>query len=222
MADEISLILGPAGVRQAEERARIKLFRSMFQERPGVRECTSNSYDRHVRIVNCVVEPEDPSFIDLPWKSTIEYLTEKGEHTGGWTLLKELHQIKPKWRNVPFIVAVIHKMEPNGLGDAMVILKDPTWTIQASIHRSIIADNRYGPHIKEGSVLLLKEVVVVKFERAPTYLNIVLNNITNVICKENMATSFIQESGPSGVNRNAENWLNPKNYVESDDDEETE
>ncbi|QCE12947.1 hypothetical protein DEO72_LG10g4198 [Vigna unguiculata] len=72
---------------------------------------------------------------------------------------------------------VVKECKPNGLGDMLITIKDPTDTAKASLHNKVLSDREFGSDIGVGSVLLLKEVAIF---RPFGYLNITLRNIVKV------------------------------------------
>jgi hypothetical protein len=62
-------------------------------------------------------------------------------------------------------VAIVKTCTPNGLGDVMVTLKDPTGTIDASVHRKVISESEFGRDIRVGAVVILKQVCCFSLRR---------------------------------------------------------
>ncbi|XP_027911476.1 uncharacterized protein LOC114170191 [Vigna unguiculata] len=76
-----------------------------------------------------------------------------------------------------FVACVVKECKPNGLGDLLITIKDPTDTAKASLHNKVLSNCEFGSDIGVGSVLLLKEVAIF---RPFGYLNITLRNIVKV------------------------------------------
>ncbi|XP_014503337.1 uncharacterized protein LOC106763685 [Vigna radiata var. radiata] len=81
---------------------------------------------------------------------------------------------------LPLVVCIVKECHPNGLGDMQLTLKDPTATMKASLHKKVLEDPNFGPHIGLGSVLILN--LVRSFSAFPPnyYVNIVLRNVIKV------------------------------------------
>ncbi|KAG8488112.1 hypothetical protein CXB51_018180 [Gossypium anomalum] len=105
----------------------------------------------------------------------------KGLVDNGGTVGTPLSWIKtePKLgnRKVAQVVAIIKSCTPNGLGDLMVTLKDPTGTIDASIHGKVLIEGCFAKDITVGTVLILQKVSVFSPMCSARYLNITLNNV---------------------------------------------
>ncbi|CAL5445275.1 unnamed protein product [Camellia sinensis] len=103
---------------------------------------------------------EDDDFKRNPWVFALQFLDRQGM-VDGWPPSTPLSSIK-KCLNidrVDLVVAVIKSSTPNGFGDLMVALKDPTGSICANIHRKVIAEVEFGKEISVGSVLILQKVI---------------------------------------------------------------
>ncbi|EOY21343.1 Uncharacterized protein TCM_012841 isoform 3, partial [Theobroma cacao] len=132
---------------------------------------------------------DDDDFSRAPWLFALEFIRrEEGLADDGGTIGTPLSWIKtePKMgnRKVAQIVAVIKSCTPNGLGDLMVTLKDPTGTIDASIHRKVLVEGGFGKDISVGTVLILQKVSIFSPSRSVHYLNITLSNVVKAISKD--------------------------------------
>lgn len=130
---------------------------------------------------------EDRDFKLNSWLCAMDFL---GSEVSGTldddtvrTPLRFVNQCKNGER-VAQVVAIIKSCAPNGLGDLIVTLKDPTGTIGATIHRKVLSKKEFGRDISMGSVLILQKVAVFSPSRAANYLNITVNNVLKVIGKE--------------------------------------
>jgi hypothetical protein len=56
-------------------------------------------------------------------------------------------------------VAVIKELRRNDYGDASVLLKDPTGTIQGCISHKVLSDLKFGSNIGPGAVIILMKVL---------------------------------------------------------------
>ncbi|KAL0397289.1 UNVERIFIED_CONTAM: hypothetical protein Scaly_0177300 [Sesamum calycinum] len=90
------------------------------------------------------------------------------------------------------VVAVVKSCTPNGLGGLMVLLKDPTGTVGASIHHKVLSESEFGKNISIGSVLILQKVAVFAPVRSAHYLNITLKNMVKVFSQDSCSTSKLQ------------------------------
>ncbi|EOY21341.1 hypothetical protein QUC31_007280 [Theobroma cacao] len=131
---------------------------------------------------------DDDDFSRAPWLFALEFIRREGLADDGGTIGTPLSWIKtePKMgnRKVAQIVAVIKSCTPNGLGDLMVTLKDPTGTIDASIHRKVLVEGGFGKDISVGTVLILQKVSIFSPSRSVHYLNITLSNVVKAISKD--------------------------------------
>ncbi|XP_021292315.1 uncharacterized protein LOC110422644 [Herrania umbratica] len=177
------LIPGPAGAVQAAMLRKIqnKSNRVGIGEEP----LPTQEYIRRA-----VENPgaDDDDFSRDPWLFAVEFIRREGLADDGGTIGTPLSWIKtePKMgnRKVAQIVAVIKSCTPNGLGDLMVTLKDPTGTIDASIHRKVLVEGGFGKDISVGTVLILQKVSIFSPSRSACYLNITLSNVVKAISKD--------------------------------------
>ncbi|XP_074319200.1 uncharacterized protein LOC141656272 [Silene latifolia] len=79
------------------------------------------------------------------------------------------------------VVAVVKSCTPNGLGDMILTMKDPTATISASVHRKVLSTGVFGKLITAGSILILQKVVAFPSSCESCYLNITSKNVVKVI-----------------------------------------
>ncbi|KAK7320179.1 hypothetical protein RJT34_04914 [Clitoria ternatea] len=168
-----SLIPGPAGAVQA-----VMLQRSHEEALP------TQEFIRRV-----VQSESDGDFNTNPWLSALQFLRSQQDGTVAGddvTYGTPLSSIKnhPNAERVAQVVGVVKSCTPNGFGDMMVTLKDPTGTVGASVHRKVFTDGEFGKHITVGSVLVLQKVAVFSPTRSACYLNITLNNIVKVFSKD--------------------------------------
>ncbi|QCD99328.1 hypothetical protein DEO72_LG7g609 [Vigna unguiculata] len=70
-----------------------------------------------------------------------------------------------------FVACVVKECKPNGLGDMLITIKDPTDTAKASLHNKVLSDREFGSDIGVGSVAIFRPF---------GYLNITLRNIVKV------------------------------------------
>ncbi|KAK8583662.1 hypothetical protein V6N12_067924 [Hibiscus sabdariffa] len=147
--------------------------------------------------------PNDVDFSRDPWLSALEFIRRedsgdcflfmKGLADDGGTIGTPLSLIKtePKLgsRKIAQVVAIINSCTPNGLGDLMVTLKDPTGTLDASMHGKVLVDGSFANNITVGTVLILQKVSVFSSPLSTRYLNITLNNIVKAIPKHRESLS---------------------------------
>ncbi|KAG2640913.1 hypothetical protein PVAP13_2KG126972 [Panicum virgatum] len=75
-------------------------------------------------------------------------------------------------RRAPLVAGVVTSCKPNGLGDLLITLKDPTDTISAAVHKKVLLEGNYGQDISIGCVILLSKVPVFRPTPKACYLNI--------------------------------------------------
>ncbi|XP_058227886.1 uncharacterized protein LOC131336170 [Rhododendron vialii] len=137
---------------------------------------------------------DDDDFNRNPWLSVLEFLGHQGA-------VDSLDSIK-KCRYIDKldqVVAIIKTCTPNGLGDLIATLKDPTGTIDASIHHKVLDDVELGKHISVGSVLILQKVAVFVPCQSAHCLNITVSNVAKVISKD--SGPLIKQGCPVSVIR---------------------
>ncbi|MBA0790178.1 hypothetical protein Gohar_014843 [Gossypium harknessii] len=152
----------------------------------------------------------------------------KGLVDNGGTIGTPLSWIKtePKLgnRKVAQVVAIIKSCTPNGLGDLMVTLKDPTGTIDASIHGKVLVDGRFAKDITVGTVLILQKVSVFSPMCSARYLNITLNNVVKSLSRSQVILWLaiktwmdVVEVGEEEIRVKKQNWVRydvgPKNCL---------
>ncbi|KAK8680099.1 hypothetical protein V6N13_109053 [Hibiscus sabdariffa] len=107
--------------------------------------------------------PNDVDFSRDPWLSALEFIRREGLADDGGTIGTPLSLIKtePKLgsRKIAQVVAIINSCTPNGLGDLMVTLKDPTGTLDASMHGKVLVDGSFANNITVGTVLILQKAI---------------------------------------------------------------
>ncbi|KAH9801691.1 nuclear localized protein 1 [Citrus sinensis] len=134
---------------------------------------------------------EDEDFSQNPWLFAVDFVRSQGlVGVDGVAIGTPLSQIKNGMINgdrVSQIVAIVKSTTPNGLGDMMATLKDPTGTIDASIHRRVLTEGELGKDLSVGAVLILHKVAVFSPSRSACCLNITVSNIVKVISKDTEA-----------------------------------
>ncbi|XP_010533972.1 PREDICTED: uncharacterized protein LOC104809628 isoform X2 [Tarenaya hassleriana] len=145
-------------------------------------------------IRRAVEEPdkEDEDFSRDPWISCVDYI--RSEVAIG-TPVSVIKSGFGTWDKVNQVVAIVKTCTPNGLGDLMMTLKDPTGTIDASVHRKVVAESEFGRDIRAGAVLILKKVAVCTPSRLSCFLNITLNNISKVIIRDTLPS--VEQENPA-------------------------
>ncbi|XP_022755049.1 uncharacterized protein LOC111303210, partial [Durio zibethinus] len=179
-----SLIPGPAGAVQAA-----MLRKLQKRNDPFCIDEETLSTQEYIR--RAVEDPcaDDDDFSRDPWLFALEFIRREGLGDNGGTIGTPLSWIKtePKMgnRKVAQVVAIIKSCTPNGLGDLMVTLKDPTGTIDASIHNKVLVEGGFGKDISVGTVLILQKVSIFSPSKSARYLNITLSNVVRAISKSN-------------------------------------
>lgn len=178
-----SLIPGPAGAVQVAIRRKMNKDPKSFDEQ-------GEPIPTQEFICKAAEEPDwdDKDFSEDPWVSAVDYIRRQGLLSNGGkaigTPLSEIKSVCCSWGKVDQVVAIVKTCTPNGLGDIMVTLKDPTGTIDASVHRKVISESEFGRDIRVGAVVILNKVAVCAPSRSSRYLNITLKNISKVITKD--------------------------------------
>ncbi|EEF31908.1 hypothetical protein RCOM_0566690 [Ricinus communis] len=191
-------IPGPAGTLQIAmlRRRNIKNEENTHEHEHAV---PTQEYLR--RAIQDSVEDDD-DFTRHPWRSAVQFIRLKGLTDGDGAIGIPLSAIK-NWNNLdklPQVVAIIKCCNTlNGLGDMMVTLKDPTGTIDATIHHRVLAETEFGKDVSVGAVLVIQKIALYQsacncFERstifqvavfspsrAAHYLNITHSNIIKFI-----------------------------------------
>ncbi|TYI72591.1 hypothetical protein E1A91_D07G071700v1 [Gossypium mustelinum] len=210
-----NLIPGPAGAVQAAMLR--KLHYNNNSSCIGEDPVPTQEYIRRA-----VVDPAaaaDDDFSRDPWLFALEFIRREGLVDNGGTIGTPLSWIKtePKLgnRKVAQVVAIIKSCTANGLGDLMVTLKDPTGTIDASIHGKVLVDGRFAKDITVGTVLILQKVSVFSPMCSACYLNITLNNVVKAIPKDTEPLSELNHtsrviSTANGIGNTKETWNQQK------------
>lgn len=182
-------IPGPAGAVQAAMRRRGRRSEEGFPIAGGEEEedATPIPTQEYIRRALENGDEDDGDFTLDPWVCAVEFVRRQGLVDGdGVAIGTPLCSIKRGTvpDKVSQVVAIVKSCTPNGLGDMMVTLKDPTGTVDATIHRKVLQEKDFGKEISVGSVLILQKVAVFSPSRCTCYLNITLNNIIKVISKD--------------------------------------
>ncbi|GMI76568.1 hypothetical protein like AT1G48580 [Hibiscus trionum] len=209
-----NLIPGPAGAVHAAMLRKLRDNNNSFCI--GEDPLPTQEYIRRA-----VLDPgaDDVDFSRDPWLSSLEFIRREGLADDGGTIGTPLSLIKtePKLgnRKVAQVVAIIKSCTPNGLGDLMVTLKDPTGTIDASLHGKVLVDGGFANNITVGTVLILRKVSVFSSPLSARYLNITLNNIVKAIPKDTESlseqnhTSRVVSTAPA-IENTKQTWNRPK------------
>ncbi|CAA7048181.1 unnamed protein product [Microthlaspi erraticum] len=213
-SDSRCLIPGPAGTVQAAIRRKMNKDPRSFNEH-------GEPIPTQEFIRKAAEEPdwEDKDFSEDPWVSAVDYIRSEGLLCGN-AIGTPVSEIKSRcgWGKIDQVVAVVKTCTPNGLGDVMVTLKDPTGTIDASVHRKVISESEFGRDIRVNAVVILKKVAVCAPSRSSRYLNITLKNISKVITKDTPVLpkqnhSEASAKNPNPVNENEEDLrMQPKSF----------
>ncbi|KAJ1394238.1 hypothetical protein SESBI_34341 [Sesbania bispinosa] len=172
------LIPGPAGAVQAAmlHRRTLPSTEEPLPTQEFVRRVLQNGHD------------SDRDFNTNPWLSALQFVhSQEGmvdtDDVASATPLSSIKKHLDVGR-VHQVVAVIKSCTPNGFGDMMVTLKDPTSTVGASIHRKVFTEGEFGKDITVGSAVVLQKVAVFSPTPSTCYMNITLRNIVKVFSKD--------------------------------------
>ncbi|XP_030937229.1 uncharacterized protein LOC115962516 [Quercus lobata] len=166
------LIPGPAGDLQSAMHHRRRTQEELVPTQEFIRRVVENPH-RH----------DDHDFSTNPWLCALDFLSHQGNGVATRTTLSSIKNGLNSER-VAQVVAIIKSCTPNGLGDMMVTLKDPTGSINASIHHKVLSEGEFAKDISVGAVLVLQKVALFSPSRSAHYLNITLSNLVKVISKE--------------------------------------
>ncbi|KAK9091585.1 hypothetical protein Sjap_024762 [Stephania japonica] len=170
-------IPGPAGALQAAMQRRALANRNEGFE---AEEISTQDFIRRVQEIEG--EDEDEDFKLNPWLCAMEFVGRIGGFAN--SPLKSIKGSSMGTDRLDQVVAVVISCVPNGFGDLIVTLKDPTGTVGANIHRNVIFGSDFGKDISVGCVLILQKVVVFSTSRSSYNLNITLRNVIKVISKD--------------------------------------
>ncbi|BBH04182.1 hypothetical protein Prudu_015249, partial [Prunus dulcis] len=148
-----NLIPGPAGALQAAMQRRTQTHLHHSHDRDKEEPIPTQEFVRRVVEVG---DDHDADFTTNPWLCTLDFLTKQGAHFP--TTLGSIRKGIESHR-LAQVVAIIKSCTPNGLGDLMLTLKDPTGTIGASIHHTVLSEGDFGKSISVGAVLVLQKVI---------------------------------------------------------------
>ncbi|KAF2309107.1 hypothetical protein GH714_000547 [Hevea brasiliensis] len=165
------------------------------------------------RVVEDGVAEDDDDFTGDPWLCAVDFIRCQGLADGDGAIGIPLSVIKSRINmdKVAQVVAIVKSCTPNGLGDVMVTLKDPTGTIDGTIHGRVLTEREFGKDISIGAVIIVQKVDNIMFfqvavfspSRSAHYLNITLSNMVKVISKDsklsstqNCAAPVVKHAGP--------------------------
>ncbi|KAK9106048.1 hypothetical protein Scep_022892 [Stephania cephalantha] len=166
-------IPGPAGALQA-----VMQRRALAKRNEGFREEEISTHD----YIKRVQEIEDEDFKLNPWLCAMEFVGRIGGFAN--SPLNSIKGSSMGTDRLDQVVAVVKSCAPNGFGDLIVTLKDPTGTVGASIHRNVVTGSDFGKDISVGCVLILQKVVVFSTSRSAHNLNVTLRNVVKVVGKD--------------------------------------
>ncbi|KAI9114001.1 hypothetical protein K1719_015252 [Acacia pycnantha] len=183
------LIPGPAGVVQAAMQRRALGRQSLLEDADD-----SIPTQEFIRRVVQNGDINDHDFNTNAWHCALGWLRREGmvdrnSVAFGTPLSSIKKQINIE--RVAQVMAVIKSCTPNGLGDLMLTLQDPSGTIGASVHRKVFTEGELGNDLKTGSVLVLQKVAVFSPTRSICYLNITLRNIVKIFSEGSEPASEI-------------------------------
>ncbi|KAK6921290.1 Homologous recombination OB-fold protein [Dillenia turbinata] len=173
------LIPGPAGAVQAAMHRRRNFNSGNFPFRTDNNTNCNNpiSTQEYFRRID-YDSARDDDFTSNSWVLANDFVRSQCK-VDGVSSSTPLDSVKkcPASDRVPLVVAIIQSSTPNGLGDLMITLKDPTGTIGATIHRKVLSQEEFAKDISVGAVMILQKVATFSPSRTAHYLNITLNNV---------------------------------------------
>lgn len=127
------------------------------------------------------LDEDDEDFKMNPWLSALNFL---GHCHASSVSIASIKNCGSDFERFLQVSGIVKSCTPNGLGDLFITLKDPTGTIDASVHRTVIESRKLGGDISVGCVLILKQVMVFWPVRSVCYLNITFNNVVKLISND--------------------------------------
>ncbi|CAM0911715.1 unnamed protein product [Alopecurus aequalis] len=85
------------------------------------------------------------------------------------------------------VVGIVTLCTPNGFGDIILNLKDPSGTIDASVHKKVLSNENLSKSLSVGSVIFLKQVAVLRPSNTVCYLNVTQKNVEKVLQKDSVS-----------------------------------
>ncbi|CAM0872194.1 unnamed protein product [Alopecurus aequalis] len=85
------------------------------------------------------------------------------------------------------VVGIVTLCTPNGFGDILLNLKDPSGTIDASVHKKVLSNENLSKSLSVGSVIFLKQVAVLRPSNTVCYLNVTQKNVEKVLQKDSVS-----------------------------------
>ncbi|KAG9449519.1 hypothetical protein H6P81_009484 [Aristolochia fimbriata] len=166
-------IPGPAGIVQAA------IHRQDIEAEDETGPCV-------VRMSQLENGVDDEDFKKSAWLCALDFLGAEPDLAAKATLLCSL-KTSQRTERVPKVVAIIKSCKPNGLGDLIVTLRDPSATVGATIHRKVLSESKFSKDISVGSVIVLEQVVVFCSFGSARYLNVTMENVVQVFNAESTA-----------------------------------
>ncbi|KAG0497321.1 hypothetical protein HPP92_002012 [Vanilla planifolia] len=163
-------IPGPAGAIQAAMRRQSVATATPF--------CYEEGSDGRLL---CLNEEEDGDFKLNPWMCALRFV---GSDSSISCPISSIKSLRKGAERIPQVVGIIKSCTPNGFGDLFVMLKDPTGTIDAVVHRKASLEEKIGGDISVGCILILEQVVAFSSDRSACYLNIMPRNVVKLIMKD--------------------------------------
>uniref|UniRef100_A0ACD5Z779 Uncharacterized protein n=1 Tax=Avena sativa TaxID=4498 RepID=A0ACD5Z779_AVESA len=85
------------------------------------------------------------------------------------------------------VVGIVTLCTPNGFGDLILNLKDPSGSIDASVHKKVLSNENFSKSLAVGSVIFLKQVAVLRPSNTVCYLNVTQKNVEKVLQKDSVS-----------------------------------
>ncbi|KAL1563608.1 homologous recombination OB-fold protein [Salvia divinorum] len=138
----------------------------------------------------------DNDFSRHPWLSALQFVGAED----GLIPTTPISSIKKclNGDKVVQVVAIVKSCTPSGLGGLLVSLKDPTGTVDATIHHKVLSQSEFGKELTTGAVLILQkklyQVAIFAPVRTARYLNVTMRNLVKVFCQNKESTSELYKS----------------------------
>ncbi|XP_066398902.1 uncharacterized protein [Miscanthus floridulus] len=123
----------------------------------------------------------DADFLRPPWLCALKFLGKDRawERLGIRAIMDDEDLLR-----APVVAGVVTSCKPNGLGDLFLILKDPTDSIGASVHKKVLLEENNGHDISIGCAVVFSKVAIFRPSRKLCYLNVTKGKVIKVFSKD--------------------------------------
>lgn len=122
----------------------------------------------------------DADFLLPPWLCALQFLgKDRAWERPGIRTIKDNKELI----RAPLVAGVVTLCRPNGLGDLFLVLKDPTDSIGASVHKKVLLEENNGHDISIGCAVVFIKVAVFRPSDKLCYLNVTKGKVIKVFSK---------------------------------------